>query len=241
MIKRITAADEMSSLPDSGVEAQKIRALFKAYGVKYDFCRFYCSEDFFLSDLNGSYVLSDNGCGDYAELADFLNFSGFGELFCSETSKENLIDLLPDTEIVCANLMEYTGSPAFVSVEENLSLSEIYSILATSFDIEFESWYLDMSHRIRHGISAVYKLFQSVLVVQYNLNNEALLSQIATKPEYRGKGYASRLISSVCYLLKGSRIFLLCEDELMDFYIGNGFVFREHKYQIKRNIKEVVR
>lgn len=89
----------MSKLPKYGIEAQKIRALLVSYGLKYDFCCFYVGEFragcAFLGGLNGSFVLSENGKCDLGELAEFLTFSGFSEIFCSENAGKELAALLP--------------------------------------------------------------------------------------------------------------------------------------------------
>ena len=59
MIKRAFSNDELSKLPNKGIEAQKIRALLMAYGTKYDFCRFYYSECFVFCEMSGSYVVAE--------------------------------------------------------------------------------------------------------------------------------------------------------------------------------------
>ncbi|MGN1118874.1 MAG: GNAT family N-acetyltransferase, partial [Oscillospiraceae bacterium] len=85
-------------------------------------------------------------------------------------------------------------------------------------------WYLDMSHRVRHGVSRVAVLDGSCLCVQHELCGEALLSQIATLPELRRQGRAQRLIRAVCARLTGEQVRLLCEDALVGFYENVGFV-----------------
>ena len=59
--------------------------------------------------------------------------------------------------------------------------------------------------------------------IQHDINGEALLSQIATLPEARGRGNASRLVKAVCAELSESEVFLLCEDALLPFYRRLGF------------------
>ncbi|MBD5129492.1 MAG: GNAT family N-acetyltransferase [Ruminococcaceae bacterium] len=225
MIKRVTNEEELKKLPKHGTEAQKIRALLLSYGLKYDFCRFYAGEFrkgfAFLGELNGSFVLSEVGkCGE--ELAEFLAFSGFSEVFCSESAGEILSKLLK-CRPQKVNIMRFEG----VGVPEVLTeppLDNVYAVLKTAFDIEYEPWYLDMSHRVRHGIAQFRMLEGSVLAIQHNINGEALLSQIATTPETRGRGNARRLISSVCAELSGSKVNVICEDRLLDFYRRCGFV-----------------
>lgn len=226
MIRRVLSEEDLNDLPKYGIEAQKIRALLFSYGLKYDFCRFYVGESHtgcaFLGELNGSFVLSECGDCDYDELAEFLAFSGFSEIFCSESAGEGLSELLP-CHLQKVNVMRFEGEAISCGIESDPSLDNVYTILKTAFDIEYEPWYLDMSHRVRHGVSGFRMLNGSVLAVQHNINGEALLSQVATIPEMRGKGTARRLISAVCAELSSSSIFVICEDKLLEFYRKLGF------------------
>lgn len=232
MIRRAQSAEELAKLPDSGILAQKIRALMFSYETKYEFCRFYYSSDLIISELSGSFVVSEIGCNhDYDELVEFFGFCGFSEIFCSVSVGEHLFDRMNcKSEIV--NLMRFVGCGIQCETEHNPPLSEIYAILKSAFDIEFESWYVDMSHRIRHGISAARRLGDSVLVIQHNLNGEALLSQIATEPHNRNKGNATRLIRAVCAELSPNEVFVLCRDELTEFYTKVGFSPQGRYYQL---------
>lgn len=239
MIIRALTYKELSKLPKHGTEAQKIRALLVSYGLKYDFCRFYVGEFHagcaFLGGLNGSFVLSENGKCDRGELAEFLTFSGFSEIFCSESAGEEL-----SKSLTCrpqrVNVMRFEGDAVPCEIETEPSLDNVYTILKTAFDIEYEPWYLDMSHRIRHGVSSFRALNGSVLAIQHDINGEALLSQVATIPEMRGKGNARRLISAVCAELSDSSVYVICEDALLEFYNKLGFrrtggacsIFREY-------------
>ena len=232
MIKRINSPEELSALPVKGVEAQKIRSLLLAYGTEYDFCRFYSAENAFAAQLNADFIICDYGETDIDELSEFLGLSGFESVFCSDKLGCALAKKL-GFEPQKVNLMRFEGE--FNEIKpELLSPSEAYSVIKTGFDFDFEPWYLDMSHRVRHGISRFYGLFGSALAVQYAINGEALISQVATLPENRGKGFASRLLSAVCGELRGFSVYVLCENELLEFYRKNGFVFTEKKCCIKR-------
>lgn len=229
MIRCVKSVEELSDLPYLGITAQKIRALLLAYGIEYDFCRFYFSDEFFISELSGEFVVSEIGCNpDCEELAEFFGYYGFTKIFCSEYVGEQLVENIRcRCEIV--NLMRFSGCGIPCETEHNPPLSEIYEVLKSAFDIEFESWYVDMSHRIRHGITAARRLGDSVLVIQHNLNGEALLSQIVTTPQGRNKGNATRLIRAVCAELSPNAVLVLCHNELVEFYTKVGF-WREVRY-----------
>lgn len=223
MIKRISSAEEFSALPEKGVEAQKIRALLHAYGTDYDFCRFFVHNgDTFLAEMNGGYVLCSGSKCDPEEVAEFLSFNGCAELLCGENAGAE-INVVLGGRLSLINLMKFVGCAQDFEVERGSALREIYEIIGTVFGFEFEPWYLDMSHRIRHGVARCRKLGGSALVIQHEINGEALISQIATLPSERGKGSASRLLSAACAELSGSEVFVLCEDKLTAFYEKNGF------------------
>lgn len=236
MTARITAPMDFERLPEKGIEAQKIRALYKAYGAEYDFCRFYRqNSDTFLAVLDGDYILCD-GETDYRELAEFLSACGFGSIFCSEKAADELSGRICAVwHEIC--LMRYAGGAEDVgNIDLQPQLDKVYEILKTSFDIKYEPWYLDMSHRIRHGISRCMIFEGSALTVQHDINGEALLSQIAALPQSRGRGNSRRLIRAVCGRLAPSEVFVLCENELTDFYRKCGFESVGMKYLIKRKI-----
>ena len=172
MIKRVVEGEKLP-LAKTGVEAQKIRALWLCYGSKYDFCRFYSAEFFTLCELNGSFVVCENDSGkaprngDFEELSEFLKFWGYGDIFCSENVGKRLQNAL------CCDcrtlfLMQFTGTADPCEVEEiekEPPLSEVFDILKTGFEIDFEPWYLDMSHRARHGVTRFRRLGGAVLAI----------------------------------------------------------------------------
>lgn len=240
MIKHISSDDELLRVWENSrfsedrdnVEAMKIYALWRSYGTKYDFCRFYDADDTLICAQNGSFAIAETGGCDLEELADFLSMNGFSEIFCSETAGKPLAEYL-HCKCYQVNLMRFDGTGVLCNTEKDTPLEEFYGILKTSFDIEFEPWYLDMSHRKRHGVARTRRLGSSVLVIQHDFFGSALLSQVATIPSERCKGGASRLISAVCAELAPSSVYILCDNDLRAFYEKNGFVKINDKCVLK--------
>ena len=234
MIKRVLCERELGALPLTGVEPQKIRALCRAYGFEYDFCRVYAQgERAFLSLLDGSAVLWAAQGADFGELADFLRMNGFSELFCGGEAARELsarLGLAPRQAL----LMRFDGRTQEFPVDYSPQLSDVYAIVGQAFGMEFEPWYLDLSHRIRHGVSTAALAGRSALVIQHRANGEALLSQVATDLLYRGQGSASKLILGVCAALSPDRVFVLCERRLEGFYARLGFTVQDVKYILNR-------
>ncbi len=229
MIKQIFEREDFSALPEKGLEAQKIRALHSAYGAKYDFCRFYRQGNSYISVLDGSFVICADSIADFDELADFLQMQGFSDIFCNEAVGKALSDRLGRGFDV-VNLMKFSGGSVCAEFKVEPSLSDVYKIISDGFDIAFEPWYLDMSHRVRHGISKCCVLdSKAALVIQHDINGEALLSQVATLKAHRGEGLAKKLVTSVAASLAPSEVYIVCEDALVGFYEKCGFEAFEKK------------
>lgn len=234
MITRIFFDSDFSALPEKGVEAQKIRALLLSYGTDYDFCRFFRqNESAFLAVLDGNAALCCGAQTDFAELSCFLLMNGVSELFCSEAAADGLCSFagLTRTDV---NLMRFSGKGEPCSFEHSPSLCEVYEILRTGFALPFEPWYLDMSHRVRHGVSRFALREGACLCVQHNIGGEALLSQVATLPELRGRKRATTLIKAVCAELSPCEVYVISGDSLVPFYEKAGFRFAEKKAVLTR-------
>lgn len=222
MIERIYEEREFSALPEHGIEAQKIRALWLAYGGAWDFCRFFRQGSGYIAALDGSFVLC-NGVGfDSAELSDFFLACGYSEIICSVSGCQALnVYLKANFQIV--NVMICKGGSRKDELPPDVQPGEIWSIIEKRFSPAFEPWYLDMSHRVRHGVTRCYSNGKSALVLQHDINGEALISQVCVLPEEEGKGFPSMLLKKVCGGLD-SDIFVICEDDLCGFYEKNGFI-----------------
>ena len=230
MIKRIRSDDELqyfieklqNGQTEKNVEALLIYERFLCYGTKYDFCRFYLAGDnCIISEMYNSCVLY--GAADFDELTDFFSFSAFSEIFCSYEAGRELSIKLPNWQRNDVNLMIFRGTGVPCETQKDVSISDFVKILSTGFDLDPELCYLETSHRVRHNISQLRRLGNSVLTIQHDLCGSALIAQIATSPKSRGKGDATRLILSVCTELASSEVYLLCKDEMVDFYRRIGF------------------
>ena len=222
MIQRIYEREQLQGLP-CGVESGKLLALFEAYGGGYEFCRFFRqfgSGEAFLAALDGSFVIAAADNADFVELAQFLSVHGFTELFCSENAGEGLKPFLC-TDFQRVRLMEYSGTKQG-TLPPDISPSEAWKIIGSRFEIPFEPWYLDISHRVRHGVSHCFSDGKAALVLQHDINGEILLSQVSVLRQFEGMGYAGGLVRAVSAALPG-RVQVICEDRLVEFYKKCGF------------------
>ena len=106
----------------------------------------------------------------------------------------------------------------------------VYDVLAAN-DMagEFEPFYLDLSHRLRHGAaraSVLYAGGEAVAAAVAALAGEsALVTAVAVLPAWQNKGYGGAVLRAVEEQLGGRRAYLLrAEHENERFYARHGYV-----------------
>lgn len=225
MIKRVENDEELrdffEALPygqtEKNTEALLIYERFLCYGTKYDFCKFFkTDDDCVINEMYNSFVL--HGGTDFDVLTDFFAYSAFNEIICSyeagrELSARRMLWRRNDV-----NLMIFKGTGVSCETQKDVPISDFVNISGSCFDLDTESYYLEFSHRVRHNVSQLRRLNNSVLTVQHDLCGSALIAQVATLPGSRGNGDATRLVLSACAEFSSSEVYLLCEDKMVNFY-----------------------
>lgn len=252
MIKLIKSDSELdNALLMKTLSGRKMLAYMKAYGAGYDFCRFYKITgeygnrgEGYMFIINSTLII----CGDGVLSADeelqmFVDMNmpfrieGDQKILkgikCEnryQTLNRTIFELIPDEN-------SYKFAEEFVDFDP--SLPEVYSILSEGFPniSDFSLWYTDTSHRCRHGISRVftYRGCTTASVV-FDIGNEALIGQVATKISARGSGYAREFLKWLALFLNnnGKRAFLLALDVRVSFYREIGFREVEHEIVLER-------
>jgi len=249
MIKLIKSESELdSALLMKTLLGRKMLAYMKAYGAGYDFCRFYK-----ITDTSGTgYMFFMNStlivCGDEnlettEELQIFVKMNlpfrieGTQKIIMGLNIPEHyqvlnrtVFELVPDEN-------SYKFAEEFVDFDPYLP--DVYKILSEGFPniSDFSLWYTDTSHRCRHGISRVftYKNCTTASVV-FDIGNEVLIGQVATKIEARGSGYAREFLKWLALFLNNlnKRAFLLALDVRVSFYNEIGFKEIEKEKVLER-------
>ncbi len=104
--------------------------------------------------------------------------------------------------------------------ENDASLREVYRLLSAVFDElpPFEGWYVDTSHRVRHGCCHIAAegddgRLVSVAMTVAEIEDIALIGGVATLPCHRGQGAASRCIRRLIDTLTQRSILIAPSDE----------------------------
>lgn len=230
------------------LSGKKMLAYLKAYGLGYDFCRFFEITNEtgkgFMFLINSTLIIcaEPDMCAD-EELDIFINMNlpfrieGSQHILHTLSESEHyqllnrtIFELVPDEST--ANFNEQY-------VDFNPNLSDVYKILCEGFPniTDFSLWYTDTSHRCRHGISRVftYKGCTTASAV-FDIENEILIGQVATKIDSRGSGYAREFLKWIAVFFNnlGKRTFLLALDIRVSYYREIGFKEIEKEIVLER-------
>ena len=170
---------------------------------------------------------ADHDLPEYALEADaFGRFLGAREIVTPESIGQNGLAVMK-----AVGLGDASGA-SDVSPEE---LFAVYSVmyedrLSRSGAPDPGAWLTDVSHKLRHGLIRgkcvrVGGRPVSVALTSGESPGAAVISGVATSAAYRGKGYASRVVSALSGDLRGGGMaaYVIAAPELRRFYEGLGF------------------
>jgi len=121
-------------------------------------------------------------------------------------------------------------------------LPSVYDLLKEHFPgiSPFESWYPDVSHRVRHGNSHISVILEGERVVSTAMtvaetDTAAVLGQVATHPDFRRRGLAGRCIKSTISQCKGKELYILPVNEnAQRLYEKLGFIIEGGWAELRR-------
>lgn len=209
---------------------KKIMAAYLAYGAKYDFCRFYACEDAdgktgTIHVYYAAMVIDGNVSNEDAET--FINMI---KPMTVEVSAETSLQLTVEYQRYHRTLFRLKQGDTdinFPDVKINNCMAESYIVLKESFENmgDFDKWYVDISHRIRHGVAELYLYDSTTVTKSFDIDGYVFLSHIATAESERGKGTARRLLRCLAkkYNNEGREAYLFARDHRRSFYESIGF------------------
>ena len=211
----------------------KIYASYLSYGSGYPFLTFWQGKEgnkitSAICKFEDTIFLSVGKDADFSELSQFLSVIGFSHLQ-AEADTLKALGLLDFDEYVVLKSEKRNGCRTLFEINEKPPLKEVYGILFGKKEenialVDFEGWYADLSHRIRHGTAASFTLEgKSAAILSHITEKTAVLSGIATLPSQRRKGYASSLLGSLEDNFTDKNIFTATDEKTAEFYIKNGF------------------
>lgn len=214
----------------------RICSLMRAYGLNVPFIQFFADDNGAIASImDGVCTLfcpelpNDEWCAFLQMHPDvfLIHTSGETGAFLAET----LHCRHESGKVMCLeNVLSKTALQTDGTAEA--SVREIYAVLSAVFSdfSSFDGWYVDASHRVRHGCChyAVERLdgnVSSVAMTVAEAENCALIGCVATLPNFRGRGAATRCITCLIDSLAASKIYIAPSDEYSaSLYKKIGFV-----------------
>ncbi len=220
--------DELLKICGRSAIGCKIAGLVVAYGFDKGFTTFWMEEGgrAAYAMFDGLMLLAGTP-SDPQEAADFLLMSGAGKVLCTVRASEELgLDIVKTGDILKKVL---PGSPA-IAKEEPPSVREIFSLLhSCGMADDFEPFYMDLSHRLRHGTAMAFSEEQGgeligAALVSAITGSSAILSAIAVREDRRREGIGSALVKKAEESLGGKTVYLFREkNACADFYRKLGY------------------
>ena len=212
--------------------AVRIHSLKKAYGLDISFVRYYADDNGgLLSVMDGAAVLYC--AGNVEEWLIFVTMNpDISVLHCSARVGKAMIKLggWQGREGV---VLRYAGGREFGALDvcETPYLPSVHALLCECFDsmASLNAWYPDVSHRVRHDCAKIATILDDNKVVSTamtvaEISTAAVLGQVATNREYRGRGYAKTCINSLISRCKAKQLYILPMTETAhSIYVNMGF------------------
>lgn len=203
----------------------KILAAYLAYGTEYDFCKFYSCGDGLVHVYNSSMVI--DGKIDISELEMFVEMVKPITIEASSKHTLRVKAVYHQSKRTLFRLIAGNTGVNINDVKCDSFTVDCYKILAESFENmgDFDAWYVDINHRIRHEVANLYLFDKTTVTQQFNINGFVFLSHIATAKEARGKGTARKLLYCLAekYKSEGSSAYLWALEHRKSFYESIGF------------------
>lgn len=195
----------------------KIASIAAAYGFDKKFSCFWAEEN-----AAAVYCLVDNvmivaGMPKNAEeTRSFLHMVGAKEILCALRNAE-LLGLPAENEGDVMQKQAESGEEAPERESPEVNIREVYFLLeACEMETDFEAFYLDLSHRLRHGAAMVFTEYREetlagCVVVSSVTESSAVISAVAVDEAFRRQGIGVELMRRAEQALAGKRLYLFKE------------------------------
>ncbi len=216
--------------------ALRIHALKSAYGLSVPFIQYFSDgEGTIASIVDGQCTLSaDKPLSD--EWLIFLQMQP--HVSCVHTELHTADQLAELYQTPCKNgvVMRFDGVSSGTTLHDDIlqnpSLRDVYALQKAVFAdfLRFDGWYVDVSHRVRHGVCHITAKQQdeklvSVAMTVAETDGFALIGGVATLDAYRSRGFATECIQALLGRLSQQTVLIAPSDEhSANLYKRLGFV-----------------
>lgn len=229
MIEKINEITDFDDWKIRDIYSVRILSLLQSYGTKYNFAVFYRQiidgkVTAIMSRLDNDFTLAICDDTDDSELIHFFCISGFSTITCS-----SLFDFGAKYEegVVMASDTKRDTTMQGAVLDEYPKLMDLFNFVDYQ-NQDFKSWYVDISHRVRHGTAKAYTLNVNDTIISSGIlssiiDGYSILTGVRTDDEFRGMGYGSCLVDNICSDINGT-VYIMRDKNLNEhFYNSLGF------------------
>lgn len=234
MLKLAQDPEEIS-IPGGTPFGCKLNSAAAAYGFRNPNAQFWSQEDgSVLGQLDDAAFLEAGPDPDWEEIGAFVRALGPRVFSCEESAAKTLGFRVTDRGEIMVLHPRGLPQPPF-DLEWDVSPREIYGLLEraqtpTNRPPEFEPFYMDLSHRTRHGSAVTACIRRNTLPAACAIStaftpDAAVVTGVACAPELRRRGLAGSAVLSLAGRLARENIYIFrAEDENEEFYRALGFI-----------------
>lgn len=243
MIRLCDNTNLIDDLSEKSTFAVRIKSLVKAYGLEYDFLQaWYQEKDFNVNSIivkfYGAVVLYLTDNSNFKEILKFLEVVGYSSLLLDKKYSEHFGEINFKFGKIM-KLSKNLTAPQNINIDKNAVFRKTYSLLIEcsneNFAVpEFEPFYLDISHKIRHNAARNYAVFDNdknkytaCALTSSETSENAIISAVAVSIGNRRQGYGGLIVKSICSDLQklGKDVYIYRqENENIEFYKSLGFL-----------------
>lgn len=230
MILKIENVEEFYDWDIDDLFSVRIMSLLKSYGLKYNFATFYKQVVdnkvvAIMSRLDNDFTLSASSDIDTEELIRFFCVTGFSSVLSSDVFT---FGAKYEEGIIMTCTKKYVEPlPLDATIDEYPKLMDLYNFVDYEGQ-DFKSWYVDISHRVRHNTAKAYTLCIGDRIISSGIFNsiiggDAILTAVRTDEDFRRMGYGSALVKHICSDVKGKVYIMRDKEQNESFYKKLGF------------------
>lgn len=207
----------------------KIAGIVSAYGFDKKFACFWMdSQEQTVYTMLDDVMLISGTITKPEETAVFIRAVGVEKLFCAVRNAEALEMQISEK----GDVLKRTPPKSEITLrkQEEVPIRNIYALLKEAgMDAEFEAFYLDLSHRLRHNAAMVAMEYDAgalvgCAIVSSFTETSAILSAVAVAENARRKGIGTKLIKEMERQLGEKTIYVYKEaNENEAFYKSLGY------------------
>ncbi len=173
----------------------------------------------FLQKVYNNLTILTTENADLDEIREFINVVGADSVFATK-------DLGFEK---CGFILKSKNQPCEKSHIKEIKAPDykkvFYNLNGAFEGIDFEGFYLDFSHRVRHNTARVFAddNYNAVLTIGWETQDSAVVSAVSVLPDFQNQGLGRCLINSALNSLKNKTVYLYCEEQNIPFYEKCGF------------------